>query len=79
MSLCPVCKMVKDFLQLNEIPYEEIKIDLNPFAFVKIIANTGMLTVPQTNINGKWIYGFDPVELIAAFQSLNNVQKPEFY
>jgi hypothetical protein len=38
-----------------------------------------MLTVPQTNINGKWIYGFDPVELIAAFQSLNNVQKPEFY
>ncbi|WJY27511.1 glutaredoxin family protein [Sporosarcina trichiuri] len=29
---CPVCGMVKQFLDDNEIPYTEVPVDLNPLA-----------------------------------------------
>lgn len=68
-TLCPVCKMVKEFLQLNEINYREVNVDLNPLVMVKLLAKTGKFTVPQTNINGQWIAGFDPVNMLKAMQS----------
>lgn len=63
-SLCPVCDMVKRFLETFEIPYEEVMIDLNPIARLKLIATTKKLTIPQTNVNGEWISGFDPETML---------------
>ncbi|MCU9595014.1 glutaredoxin family protein [Caldibacillus thermolactis] len=67
-TMCPVCKMVKNFLNLNDISYEEVNLEIHPIAMVKLISKTGKFTVPQTNINGKWISGFDPVGLLKAIQ-----------
>lgn len=67
-SLCPVCGMVKSLLDSLEVPYEEVNVDMNPIARLKLIGKTKKLTVPQTNINGKWISGFNPEKTL---QSLN--------
>ncbi|MBU5466252.1 glutaredoxin family protein [Virgibacillus sp. MSJ-26] len=58
-SFCPVCGMVKSFLESFDITYKEVIVDLNPIARMKLIGKTKRLTVPQTNINGEWISGFD--------------------
>lgn len=68
-ALCPVCGMVKGLLDSLEIPYQEVNVDLNPIARLKLIGKTKRLTVPQTNINGKWISGFNPEKVL---QSLND-------
>lgn len=67
-KICPVCRMLKRFLDSNDIAYEEVNIDLNPIAVTKLIGKTKKLTVPQTNINGEWISGFDPEKML---QTLN--------
>ncbi len=59
-TLCPVCGMVKSFLDSFEIPYKEVNVDMNPIAMLKLIGKTKKLSVPQININGKWISGFNP-------------------
>lgn len=68
-TLCPVCGMVKSFLDSFEIPYKEVIVDINPVARLKLIGKTKKLSVPQTNINGKWISGFNPEKIL---QSLND-------
>lgn len=68
-ALCPVCGMVKSLLDSLEIPYNEVNVDMNPIARIKLIGQTKKITVPQTNINGKWISGFDPEKIIQAFHS----------
>ena len=63
-TLCPVCGMVKGFLDSFDITYEEVIIDLNPVARIKLIGKAKRLTVPQTNINGEWVSGFDPERML---------------
>lgn len=63
---CPVCKMVRDFLDMCDIAYQEVFVDIHPIARVKLIGKTGKLTVPQTHVNGKWISGFDPEKMLQA-------------
>jgi glutaredoxin len=56
--------MVKDYLDTNELSYKEVNVDINPLVMIKLIGKTRKLTVPQLNINGKWISGFDPVKMM---------------
>jgi len=63
-ALCPVCAMVKSLLDSLEISYKEVNVDMNPIARLKLIGKTKRLTVPQTNINGKWISGFNPEKVL---------------
>lgn len=65
-TLCPVCGMVKSMLDSFEVPYKEVNVDMNPIARLKLIGKTKKLTVPQTNINGKWISGFHPKKMLQA-------------
>ena len=65
-ALCPVCGMVKTFLDSFDITYKEVIIDLNPVERIKLIGKTKRLTVPQTNINGQWISGFNPERMLKA-------------
>ena len=64
-TLCPICQMVKGFLNDSDIPYKEVNVDIHPIAMIKLIGKTKRLTVPQTNINGEWISGFDPVRMLS--------------
>lgn len=65
---CPVCGMVKSFLDTFEIPYKEINIDMNPIAMLQLIAKTRKLSVPQTIINGRWVSGFNPEKMMQALK-----------
>lgn len=67
-TMCPVCCMVRDFLTIINIEYQEVNVDLNTIAMIKLIGKTRRLSVPQTNINGVWIFGFDPERIMDALK-----------
>lgn len=59
-STCPYCTMLTGYLEEQGIEYEEVNVQVNPEAGQRLVATTGQMGVPQTEINGKWIIGFDP-------------------
>ncbi|MBP1917254.1 glutaredoxin [Lederbergia galactosidilyticus] len=63
-TMCPVCGMVRDFLTNINIEYKEVNIDLHSIELIKLIGKTRRFSVPQTNINGEWVFGFDPVRIL---------------
>ncbi|MFX3673924.1 MAG: glutaredoxin family protein [Paenisporosarcina sp.] len=58
-NTCPYCDMMKNFLQQNQISFTEVNVQENPNEAKKLVATTGQIGVPQTNINGQWVLGFD--------------------
>lgn len=63
-TMCPVCGMVREFLTDLNLEYKEINVDLHPVEMIKLIGKTRRFSVPQTNINGYWVFGFDPVRIL---------------
>ena len=63
-TTCPVCAMVRDLLTGLSIDYEEILVDLRPITRIKLIKETRRLTVPQLNVGGEWVSGFDPMRTL---------------
>ena len=61
---CPYCKMVKDFLNEKDIPFKEVNVENDPAMMQKVVEQTGQMGVPQTEINGKWVLGFDPERIL---------------
>lgn len=59
-TTCPYCVMVTDLLKEKEIEFEEINVQSDPAIMQKLVEKTGQMGVPQTNINGQWVLGFDP-------------------
>lgn len=64
-TTCPYCVMLKNFLKDKGIPFEEVNIQLDPVAAKKLVETTGQIGVPQTEINGQWVLGFDPESIMA--------------
>jgi len=52
--------MLTDYLKEQGIPFEEVNVQLDPEAGQRLVATTGQMGVPQTEINGRWVIGFDP-------------------
>ncbi len=68
-NTCPYCDMMKSFLQQNQIEFTEVNVQADAAAAQKLVETTGQMGVPQTNINGQWVLGFDPervMELVKA-------------
>ncbi|QBP41738.1 MULTISPECIES: glutaredoxin family protein [Paenisporosarcina] len=68
-TTCPYCDMMKNFLVQNKIEFTEVNVQSDPAAAQKLVETTGQMGVPQTNINGQWVLGFDPnrvLELVRA-------------
>jgi len=59
-STCPYCTMMTNYLAENNIAYETVNVQTDQAAAQKLVATTGQLGVPQTEINGQWILGFNP-------------------
>lgn len=59
-TTCPYCTMMKNFLNENHVAYKEVNVSKHPEQMQKLVQTTGQMGVPQTNINGQWILGFDP-------------------
>lgn len=63
-STCPYCTMVKNFLQQQGVEYKEINVQNDQIAARKLVETTGEMGVPQTEINGKWVLGFNPEQIV---------------
>ncbi len=59
-NTCPYCSMLKNYLKNAGLPFKEVNVQQDQNAATKLIETTGQLGVPQTNINGHWVIGFDP-------------------
>lgn len=56
---CPYCVMMKNFLKDKGLPFKEVNVQQDQRAANWLVATTGQLGVPQTEINGQWVLGFD--------------------
>jgi glutaredoxin 3 len=56
--------MMKQFLESQGLNYKEVNVQTDPIAGQKLVEETGQMGVPQTNINGHWVLGFDPEEIM---------------
>ncbi|WP_100332318.1 glutaredoxin family protein [Bacillus xiapuensis] len=59
-NTCPYCDMMKNFLREQGIVFKEINVQEDQEAAQRLVQTTGQLGVPQTNVNGQWVLGFDP-------------------
>ena len=66
--LCPWCHKVKEFLKEHKIKFEDINVADDDKARQEMIDKTGEMGVPQTNIDGEWIVGFDEPALKKALK-----------
>ncbi len=56
---CPYCYHVKDFLKEKGVEFEEIDVSKDKEAAKRMIEKSGQMGVPQIEIDGKIIVGFD--------------------
>ncbi|MDQ0215931.1 glutaredoxin-like YruB-family protein [Oikeobacillus pervagus] len=57
---CPYCVMLKNFLNEQGLPFKEVNVQQDQEAAQRLIETTGQMGVPQTEVNGQWVIGFDP-------------------
>ncbi|MEH6943691.1 glutaredoxin family protein [Bacillus sp. JJ722] len=65
---CVYCVMVKNLLKEQNIQFQEVNVDGHPEVVQKLIQSTGRMGVPQTEINGKWVVGYDPNSIMKALE-----------
>lgn len=63
-NTCPYCTMLKNFLNNNGLSFKEVNVQLDQAAANRLIQTTGQLGVPQAEINGQWVLGFDPERIM---------------
>ncbi len=56
---CSWCNTLKSHLRKHRIYFDEIDVSQDMSAAEEMTRNTGQRGVPQTNIEGEWIVGFD--------------------
>ncbi|KYD24673.1 glutaredoxin family protein [Geobacillus sp. NFOSA3] len=67
-TTCPYCVMVKNFLREQGVPFEEVNVQRDPVAARKLVETTGQVGVPQIEIDGQWVIGFDPDAIMQLLQ-----------
>lgn len=65
-NTCPYCVMLTNFLKEKGIEFKEVNVQTNPQEMQRVVEQTGQLGVPQTEVNGQWVLGFDPERIMAA-------------
>jgi len=60
---CVYCKMTKEFLQKNHIPYEELNVAEDEKAREEMVQKSNQLGVPVIDIDGEIFVGFNRAEL----------------
>ncbi|MBN2301757.1 MAG: glutaredoxin [Lentisphaerae bacterium] len=74
---CPPCGMVKKYLQENGIPYRSIDISRDERAAREIVRRSGQQAVPQIDINGRIVVGFDKGKLAGLLGITNKNERTE--
>jgi len=60
---CPACGTLETYLRRNGIAFREVDISRDQQAAEKIIKRSGQRAIPQTDINGRIVVGFDQNKL----------------
>lgn len=60
---CTWCNTLKQWLRKNHIPYTDIDVSRDENAARELVRKTGQQGVPQTDIDGQIVIGFDQVRL----------------
>ncbi len=56
---CPYCKLVKDYLQEQKLPFEDIDVASNGEAAKEMVKISGQMGVPVVDVNGQIIVGWN--------------------
>jgi len=56
---CPWCHKLKDYLKEKKVAFDDINVAEDQEAANKMIEKSGQMGVPQMEINGKILVGFD--------------------
>ena len=62
-TTCSWCNTIKSYLRKNNIQFREVDISKNQKAAAELIKKSGQQGVPQTEINGQIVVGFDQNKL----------------
>ncbi|MDY0404257.1 glutaredoxin domain-containing protein [Virgibacillus sp. 179-BFC.A HS] len=68
-SSCAYCAMLKNFLTDQNISFDEVNVENNLEMMNHIVRTTGQMDVPQSEVNGNWVVGYDPEGIM---QAMNN-------
>jgi glutaredoxin-like YruB-family protein len=60
---CTWCNTLKQWLRKNHVPYTDIDVSRDERAAQELVRRTGQQGVPQTDINGQIVVGFDQARL----------------
>jgi len=60
---CSWCNTLKAWLRKNGIPFTDVDVSRDARAAQELVQRTGQQGVPQTEINGQWVIGFDQPKL----------------
>ena len=74
-STCPWCHVLKDYLKKKNIAFDEIDVSTDHEAARKMVEKSGQMGVPQIEINGKMIVGFDKNAIDAELQKFATNKK----
>ena len=66
---CSYCVMLKNFLSEKNIPFNEVNVETQPEIMEQLVKTTGQMGVPQTEVNGQWVVGFDPNNIMIALRN----------
>ena len=61
--VCSWCTTLKSYLRKNKLRFSDVDISRDPNAARDLQNRTGQQGVPQTEINGQWVVGFDQKKL----------------
>jgi glutaredoxin 3 len=62
-SSCPWCKRTKEFFKANKVKFTEKNVGEDMKAAQEMIKKSGQQGVPVTDIDGKFVVGFDEEKL----------------
>ena len=60
---CPACGVLKTYLRRHGVAFQEVNVVQDPRAAEKLVRRSGQMAVPQTDINGRLVVGFDQAKL----------------
>jgi glutaredoxin-like YruB-family protein len=60
---CPHCNSLKDYLKTNQIAFRDIDVSKDQKMAQELVMKSGQQGVPQTEINGKIVVGFNRAKI----------------
>jgi glutaredoxin 3 len=60
---CPYCKMAKQFLNENQVQFEDIDVSSNQTAAQEMISKSGQMGVPVLDVDGQVVIGLDKARI----------------